>query len=732
MKDSFILGLLQNSAILLAFAMVYENFWIKLENTKNIARKILIGLIISGIGVVLMFTPWTLEPGLVFNTRSVMISISGLFFGLVPTVITMLVTSIVRLIMGGEGQWMGIAVIISSGCIGLMWRNFRPNWKNKKYYLELLALGIVVHIVMLLCTFLLPANKVIPTLNTIAFPLITIYSPITMVLGIVLIKQYQNAQNSFAQLKLVESERRMNRILESGNIVSLLLNKDGNIKYCNNYLLEITGYTQKEILEKNWFEIFIPGTIRADVEKLFAESMQTQNFVANHVNKIATKRGNELYISWYNTVLQSNANEIEGVACVGVNITSIKEYEKMLEEKNREIEIQNEEYRQINIKLNKAKEKAEESERLKSAFLANMSHEIRTPMNGILGFAELLKTPNLLIEKQLKYIHIIEKSGSRMLNIINDIIDISKIEAGLMQVNLEETDINEKVEYVYSFFKNDDVCKKLELSCNTALPSQKAIVKTDRDKLLSILTNLVRNAIKFTTKGSIEFGYELTKVVDKEMLQFYVKDTGIGIADEKRDVIFERFIQADIEDKMARQGAGLGLAISKAYVELLDGKIWVESEVGKGSTFYFTIPYLPLEKPKLVESGSEVVQNELNGEKIKILVAEDDETSSIFIKILVAPFAKEIIMVGTGKEAVEACRNHPDISLVLMDIQMPGMNGYEASRKIREFNSDVIIIAQTAFALAGDKELAIMAGCNDYIAKPIKKDALQTIIKKYF
>ncbi|MDP3453530.1 MAG: ATP-binding protein, partial [Bacteroidales bacterium] len=234
-----------------------------------------------------------------------------------------------------------------------------------------------------------------------------------------------------------------------------------------------------------------------------------------------------------------------------------------------------------------AKEKAEESDRLKSAFLANMSHEIRTPMNGILGFAELLKEPGLSGEEHQDYIRIIEKSGAYMLSIINDIVDISKIEAGLMKTVIKESNVNEQIEYTYNFFKPEVEAKGIELICKNSLPAKEAIIKTDREKVQAILTNLVKNAIKYTNDGTIEFGY----CKKDDYLEFYVKDTGIGIAKGRQEAIFERFIQAEIEDIRTRQGSGLGLAISKSYIEMLGGKIWLKSEEGNGSTFYFTLPY---------------------------------------------------------------------------------------------------------------------------------------------
>jgi signal transduction histidine kinase len=261
---------------------------------------------------------------------------------------------------------------------------------------------------------------------------------------------------------------------------------------------------------------------------------------------------------------------------------------------NEEFQQINEEFQQINEELNHAnfeliaaKEKAEESDKLKSAFLANMSHEIRTPMNGILGFADLLKEPELTGEEKLEYVSIIEKSGKRMLNIINDLIDISKVESGQMEISISEINVNEQIEYIYTFFKQEIKRKGMQIIYRNGLSTHESVIQTDREKLYAVLTNLVKNAIKYSDTGTIEFGYTLIN----GFLEYFIKDTGIGIPHDKKEAIFDRFIQADITDKRAFQGAGLGLTISKSYVEMLGGNIWVESEIGNGSIFYFTIPY---------------------------------------------------------------------------------------------------------------------------------------------
>ena len=239
--------------------------------------------------------------------------------------------------------------------------------------------------------------------------------------------------------------------------------------------------------------------------------------------------------------------------------------------------------------LIKAREKAEESDRLKSAFLANMGHEIRTPMNGILGFSELLKNPALTGKEQQDYISIIEKSGARMLNIINDLINISKIESGQMNVNISACNINEQSDFIYSFFTPEVNSKGLKLSLSCGLTSDKALIKTDKEKVNAILINLIKNSIKFTEKGSVDFGYEKKD----GYLEFFVKDTGVGISQEQKDFIFERFRQGNESLSRDYEGAGLGLSISKSFAEMLGGTIWMESEVKSGSVFYFTIPYNP-------------------------------------------------------------------------------------------------------------------------------------------
>ena len=460
---------------------------------------------------------------------------------------------------------------------------------------------------------------------------------------------------------------------------------------------------------------------KKDVKNLFPDDTALQKLNA------------ESYVG--TTLIDSKGKAIGLIAVIGQQILNNEAKPEMLlklvapraaaEMERREAE---DDLKESLEKLHAALEKAEESDRLKTAFLANMSHEIRTPMNGILGFSELLKEPGLNSTQQQNYIKIIEKSGARMLNIINNIVDISKIQAGLIKPEMQELNINDQIEYVSSLFNHEVKAKRMNINIIKPLPVSEAMVFTDREKLISILTNLIKNAIKYSEKGTIEIGC----VKREYFFTLFVKDEGIGIPREKQLAIFERFVQADIEDKEARQGAGLGLAITKSYVEMLGGKIWVESQEHNGSCFYFTIPcnIRPLVETDIKKPSTEIKSG--NIKKLKILIADDDKVSEFLIYLTVKLFASEILKAQTGAETVEICRENPDIDLILMDIRMPDLDGYDATKKIRQFNNNVVIVAQTAYGLIGDKEKALEVGCNDYLVKPINKSDLIAVIYKYF
>ena len=510
---------------------------------------------------------------------------------------------------------------------------------------------------------------------------------------------------------LIKSEYEFRLLAESMPQIVWITRPDGWNIFFNQQWVVYTGLTMEESYGNGWIKPFHPE----DQLRAWEAWQNATNNMVSYSLECRLRRYDGEYKWWLVRGIPVFDEQREVVKWFGT-CTDIDELKR------------------AEVELTIAKEHAEESDHLKSAFLANMSHEIRTPMNGILGFAGLLKESKLSGAEQQEYIGIIEKSGQRMLNIINDIISISKIEAGQMNVFLSETNVNEQLDYLNTFFQHEVEAKGMKLAYQKGLPGKLATLRTDREKIYAILTNLLKNAIKFSDSGFIEFGYQMAETQDSEaFLQFYVRDTGIGIPKDKQKVIFERFIQADIGDKRAYQGAGLGLAITKAYVEMLGGKIWVESDEGKGSVFYFTLPYnYEAEEKTAVENAISADTAEDQFKPLRILIAEDDLESAKYLEIILKKISNEVLKADNGTEAVAVCRNNPDIDLILMDIKMPYLDGYDATREIRQFNTDVVIIAQTAYALTGDDEKAKSAGCNDYITKPIKKSQLMMLLQKYF
>ncbi len=508
-----------------------------------------------------------------------------------------------------------------------------------------------------------------------------------------------------AESKLKESEEMLRNIFN--NSTSVIYSHDTNniINYVSPQVEEVLGYTQEEA-KVNWASLVSDNPINELGYRKTIKAIETGEKQEPYELEFKHKNGRKVLIEAREAPVIKDGKTISMVGIFN-DITQRKQDEQ---------------------ELIKAKKKAEESDRLKSAFLANMSHEIRTPMNGILGFTELLENPNLSGEQKEKYIKIIRKSGNRMLGTVNDIIDISKIDAGQMELSNDAINIVEEINILYDFFQEEARAKGINIRLFNSMGEESSMFITDKNKLNSIISNLIKNAIKYTDKGTIDI-----YCIDKDQkFEFKIIDTGIGIPKNRIQSIFNRFEQADIEDTHAREGSGLGLSITKAYVKMLNGSIGVDSKPGYGSTFYFTLPWNnSQQKPDQIEE--KVILTKTNADKkLNILIAEDDDTSFEHLKIILTGITKSIKRVTNGEDAVSSVKINPDIDLILMDVKMPILGGYEATTMIRNFNNDVIIIAQTAYALIGDKENAIASGCTDYIAKPIDSKELLKLINKHF
>jgi PAS domain S-box-containing protein len=372
-----------------------------------------------------------------------------------------------------------------------------------------------------------------------------------------------------------------------------------------------------------------------------------------------------------------------------------------------------------------AKEKAEESDRLKTAFLHNISHEIRTPMNAIVGFSALLGEPDVDENSKKSYIEIIMQSSNHLLSIITDIVDISNIEANLIKTVKNEVNINSMLKSLCSQFFPKSYEKRIDLSWETSLKETDSLILTDRTKLTQILSNMISNALKFTDKGSIN----VTCKPVNNFLEFSVSDTGIGIPSQYHNRVFDRFFQVQNNVKRLYEGTGLGLTISRAYIKLLGGDIWLSSEPGKGTTFFFTIPYEKVVPKTVSLQEKKTPDNFVFPSKKVILVAEDIESNFKLIKYFLSGANTELLHANNGKEAVERCLSGESIDLILMDIKMPVMDGYTAVKLIREKNIQIPIIAQTAYA--DDREKAFECGCTGFISKPFDKKSLFKVLCEF-
>uniref|UniRef100_UPI00356AF605 response regulator n=1 Tax=Mariniphaga sp. TaxID=1954475 RepID=UPI00356AF605 len=404
----------------------------------------------------------------------------------------------------------------------------------------------------------------------------------------------------------------------------------------------------------------------------------------------------------------------------------ISNIDKSLKKEKRMIQLLRENRKKLEIE----KIRAEESDRLKSAFLANMSHEIRTPMNAVLGFSELITSEELTPQKFKNYSSLIKMSGEQLIRIIDDIIDISKIELNQMSIDIQPIRIYSGLKNIVEIHRNkiNSLEKNIQIHIEVDSEWKDLILDTDEVRFKQILNNLIGNAVKYTDSGTITVGYTIKKTGNNPVAEFFVKDTGHGIPKESFNLIFERFSQAD--NVNFKEGAGLGLSITKGLLDLLGGKIWLKSEAGKGSIFYFHLPYnknegeLISQKPKAGKGKKPDFSDKL------IYIAEDDSYSYYYLTEILSASAIQIKRAENGKELLQLIGEKiPD--LVLLDIRMPVMSGLEALAEIKKSHPNLPVIAQTAYAMPEERKKCLESGCDNYVSKPINKKMLMEIIESY-
>jgi PAS domain S-box-containing protein len=505
-------------------------------------------------------------------------------------------------------------------------------------------------------------------------------------------KQFEN--------ELLKSEEKYRLLIENQNDLFIKVNKNINCTYVSQTFCNLFGKKEEELLNKSFMSFVHEDDWIATTEAI--DSLAHFPHTCYHEHRAMTANGWR-WLAWSDKAIVDENQQIIEIIGVGRDITDRKV---------------------IEFELIRAKEKAEESDKLKSAFLANMSHEIRTPMNGLIGFSELISQPNLIDEERLRYAEIINSSCNQLLKIVNDLIDISHIETNQITIKKENLNLTLIIKDLLKFYSPAANNKGLDLIIDSNQDDLFEIV-SDATKIRQVLTNLLSNAIKFTKKGYVKIGYE---IIEKS-IYFYVSDTGKGIRETDYEMIFDRFSQVE-NDNFEYGGTGLGLSIAKAYVELLGGELKVKSVIGKGSTFYFTIPYVNNELLDLNQQTS--FQKTISLIGYKVLVAEDERINFQLLKTILMKLGAEVLHAKSGIEAVEIVKSSKSsIDLVLMDIKMPDLNGTEALIEIKKINNSIPIFACTAYAQQEEADKFFALGFTDYLAKPINRQDLIKMIEKH-
>ncbi len=545
-----------------------------------------------------------------------------------------------------------------------------------------------------------------------------------------------------------EELRKLSIVASETDNAIIIMDANGNTEYINEGFTRLYGYTLNQLIEERGNNL-ISSSNNPGIKDIFNKCIKDKNSIS-YENLSKTKSGEKIWAQTTITPILDEFNNIKKLIAIDSNITKLKEVENEILKKNEEILAQNEEIltqkdelelhrnqleklvTKRTSELEKAKVKAEESDRLKSAFLANMSHEIRTPMNAIIGFSNLLDDPDMQDINKKELITLINHNSNTLLHLIDDIIDLSKIESGQLVIDKRNCNLNTIFNELLDLFnENKKIINKahIELKYTHDSENKEFSIYSDPLRLQQIISNLVSNALKFTEKGFVEFGYTIEDKPNRN-IKFFVKDTGIGLTKDQQEIIFSRFTKAENDKKKLYRGAGLGLAICKNLVNLLGGDIWVESELNRGAIFYFTIPYENIPEKEIPVKEKQNQQADYNWPGKTILIAEDEKSNYQYFEMILSKTQANILHAENGIDVIEICKNNK-IDIVLMDIKMPEMDGFEATKQIREFEKEMPIIALTAFAMENDEKMSIEAGCNAYMSKPVRKPDLLGLLNKF-
>lgn len=507
--------------------------------------------------------------------------------------------------------------------------------------------------------------------------------------------------------KHIESDKFYEMLVQAANDGISFYDRGWNLRYANSAFYSMLGYDKESYSSVTPPELVHPDDLDYPLKR---EQALTNNGFFETELRLKHKSGHYMNLSTRSVTVRSNTGDVLGALTISRDITRLK---------------------QVHEDLVKANIGAEASNRLKSNFLANISHEIRTPLNSVVGFSNLLLANNLTNEVKEEYIEHINHNSEKLLQIIGDIIDLSRLESSQIEITYEEASlnaiVNEIIEEARQVIKRNE--KPIILNVKNHFEDAGDLIFTDRIWLKRVLNHLMDNAVKFTLEGSVEFSY----LLENQSIVFKIRDTGIGINKENLGHIFEEFRQEFDGHHRPFEGLGIGLTLAKEVIERMGGKIFVISEKGVGSEFSFSIPYRPAgsTRPKPVPVNTEHIMKPVDWSSKKCLLVDDNKDVLIYLNRILTDTGVSIVTARSGFEAIELIKEIPDIDVVLLDMQMPEMNGIEATKEIRKIRKDIPIIAQTAFIFEDDKDIILEAGCDACLIKPIRREHLLTVMSSF-
>jgi PAS domain S-box-containing protein len=698
-----VIELIFNLALLISVSVLSGFIDIRWKRTTHLGV-VLQGLLFGMVALLGMVNPFVLAPGIIFDGRSVVLSLCALFFGPVAGMIAAVIALLYRIGLGGSGLMMGVSVIISSALIGsichkpLIKGTFKANTLN--FYL----IGFFVHLVMVALISVIPSSMRWVTFKTLTLTILGIYPIATALIGKILQDQTDSNDHRRAEQALLESEARFRSLFENSLMGISETEPDGRLIHANLQFARMYGYDnpQEMIAEVTSVEQFYANPLdRVEIVQILREKGVAEP------REVEIKQRNGVRMLFLMSVreVRDADGRLLRYQATHVDITERKKAEQ---------------------EAFKAKEKAEAGDRLKTAFLNNISHEIRTPLNGILGFGELMIDPDLTQTEREDYFSVVKSSSARLMNTVTDYMDISLIVTGNQEVKKTRFVLRDLLEEIYSAYIQSCQNKNLTLTIYTPQLARSLEITSDYGMLRNVLNHLVDNAIKFTHNGAISFGVE----VKEHELEFFVTDTGIGINHEVQSIIFDKFMQENVSNTRGHEGSGLGLSIAAGLVELLGGRIRIESRIGEGSTFTFVLP-MHGDTPAMHHDRNVRMTEVKKTRQMLVLIADDDESSRALLERILRKEGVDTLLVSDGMQAVAACQQNILISLVLMDLKMPVLDGYEATQQIKSFRPDLPVIAVTAYAMGDDANRALETGCNDFISKPFERRVLINKLKKF-